>query len=67
MPATDRPQATFVARWVLLVAVIAGLYFTVSSTNDPHYRDRFYEPLLHDVAVSLAVRRVYLERWPGER
>lgn len=51
----------------LLVAVIAGLYFTVSSTNDPQYRDRFYEPLLHDVAVSLAVRRVYLERWPGER
>ncbi len=26
MPATDRPQATFVARWVLLVAVIAGVF-----------------------------------------
>jgi hypothetical protein len=44
----------------LLVAVISGLYFTVSTSTDPQYRQRFFEPLIADVAVSLAGRDAYL-------
>lgn len=44
----------------LLVAVLSGLYFTVNSSIDPQYRTRFFEPLIADVAVSLAGRDVYL-------
>jgi len=44
----------------LLVAVISGLYFTVSTSTDPLYRQRFFEPLIADVAVSLAGRDAYL-------
>ena len=58
----------------LLVAVLSGLYFTVSTSVDPLYRERFFEPLISDVAVSLAGRDAYLETlgqaeasscWPG--
>lgn len=45
----------------LLVAVISGLYFTVNTSTDPQYRSRFFEPLIADVAVSLADRDAYLE------
>ena len=45
----------------LLVAVLSGLYFTVSTSTDPQYRERFFEPLIADVAVSLAGRDAYLE------
>jgi hypothetical protein len=45
----------------LLVAVVSGLYFTVSTSVDPLYRQRFFEPLIADVAVSLAGRDAYLE------
>lgn len=44
----------------LLVAVISGLYFTVSTSTDSLYRQRFFEPLIADVAVSLAGRDAYL-------
>ncbi|MEU9807882.1 hypothetical protein [Mycobacterium sp. NPDC050853] len=44
----------------LLVSVLSGLYFTVNSSIDPQYRSRFFEPLIADVAVSLAGRDVYL-------
>lgn len=44
----------------LLVAVLSGLYFTVNSSVDPQYRSRFFEPLIADVAVSLAGRDAYL-------
>jgi hypothetical protein len=40
----------------LFVAVLSGLYFTVSTSVDPLYRQRFFDPLIADVAVSLAVR-----------
>lgn len=46
----------------LFVAVLSGLYFTVSTSVDPLYRQRFFEPLIADVAVSLAGRDAYLER-----
>jgi hypothetical protein len=45
----------------LFVAVLSGLYFTVSTSVDPLYRQRFFEPLIADVAVSLAARDAYLE------
>ncbi|MDT5325023.1 MAG: hypothetical protein QOF25_2175 [Mycobacterium sp.] len=38
----------------LFVAVLSGLYFTVSTSVDPLYRQRFFDPLIADVAVSLA-------------
>lgn len=45
----------------LFVAVLSGLYFTVSTSVDPQYRQRFFEPLIADLAVSLAGRDAYLE------
>lgn len=45
----------------LFVAVLSGLYFTVSTSVDPLYRQRFFDPLIADVAVSLAGRDAYLE------
>jgi hypothetical protein len=45
----------------LFVAVLSGLYFTVSTSVDPIYRQRFFDPLIADVAVSLAGRDAYLE------
>jgi len=45
----------------LFVAVLSGLYFTVSTSVDPLYRKRFFDPLIADVAVSLAGRDAYLE------
>ena len=44
----------------LFVAVLSGLYFTVSTSVDPQYRERFFDPLIADVAVSLAGRDAYL-------
>jgi hypothetical protein len=51
----------------LLVAVVSGLYFTVSTSVDPLYRQRFFEPLIAGVAVSLAGRDAYLEMENGSR
>jgi hypothetical protein len=45
----------------LFVAVLSGLYFTVSTSVDPLYRQRFFDPLVSDVAISLAGRDAYLE------
>ena len=45
----------------LFVAVLSGLYFTVSTSVDPIYRERFFDPLISDLAISLAGRDVYLE------
>ena len=45
----------------LFVAVLSGLYFTVSTSVDPLYRERFFDPLISDVAISLAGRDAYLE------
>jgi hypothetical protein len=49
----------------LFVAVLSGLYFTVSTSVDPLYRQRFFDPLIADVAVSLAARDAYLEAESG--
>jgi hypothetical protein len=54
------PIPQTVVQTSLLVAVVSGLYFTVSTSTDPLYRQRFFEPLIADVAVSLAGRDAYL-------
>ncbi|MCK0174380.1 MULTISPECIES: hypothetical protein [Mycobacteriaceae] len=55
------PVPQTVVHTSLFVAVLSGLYFTVSTSVDAHYRQRFFEPLIADVAVSLAGRDAYLE------
>lgn len=55
------PIPQTVVHMSLFVAVLSGLYFTVSTSVDPLYRQRFFEPLIADVAVSLAGRDAYLE------
>jgi hypothetical protein len=47
--------------------VLSGLYFTVSTSVDPLYRQRFFDPLVSGVAVSLAGRDAYLELENGDR
>lgn len=61
--ATSFPQTALYTS--AFVAVLSGLYFTVSSSTDPMYRQRFFDPLVADVAVSLAGRDVYLQREAG--
>jgi hypothetical protein len=56
---TPVPQT--VVQVSLFVAVLSGLYFTISTSVDPMYRERFFDPLISDVAVSLAGRDTYLE------
>ncbi len=51
----------------LFVALLSGLYFTVSTSIDPLYRQRFFDPLVSDVAVSLAGRDAYLELENGRK
>jgi hypothetical protein len=55
------PIPQTVVHMSLFVAVLSGLYFTVSTSVDPIYRERFFDPLIADVAVSLAGRDVYLQ------
>lgn len=54
------PVPQTVVHTSLFVAVLSGLYFTVSTSVDPLYRQRFFEPLIADVAISLAGRDAYL-------
>jgi hypothetical protein len=55
------PVPQTVVHTSMFVAVLSGLYFTVSTSVDPLYRQRFFDPLIADVAVSLAGRDAYLE------
>ena len=61
------PIPQTVVHMSLFVAVLSGLYFTVSTSVDPLYRQRFFDPLVSDVAVSLAGRDAYLERRTAAR
>jgi hypothetical protein len=54
------PVPQTIVHMSLIVAVLSGLYFTVSTSVDPLYRQRFFDPLIADVAVSLAGRDAYL-------
>lgn len=55
------PVSQAAVHTALFVAVLSGLYFTVSSSVDPIYRQRFFDPLVADVAANLAARDAYLE------
>jgi hypothetical protein len=59
------PVPQTIVHMSLLVAVLSGVYFTVSTSVDPLYRERFFTPLIDDVAVSLAGRDAYLEMENG--
>jgi hypothetical protein len=59
------PVPQTIVHMSLFVAVLSGLYFTVSTSVDPLYRQRFFDPLIADVAVSLAGRDAYLEMESG--
>ncbi len=59
------PVPQTIVHMSLFVAVLSGLYFTVSTSVDPLYRQRFFDPLIADVAVSLAGRDAYLEMERG--
>jgi len=50
----------------IFLAAFSGLYFTASAATDPLYRKAFFEPLIAEVRVSLAVRQVYLARHADE-
>ena len=43
------PVPQTIVHMSLFVAVLSGLYFTVSTSVDPLYRQRFFDPLIADV------------------
>jgi hypothetical protein len=47
----------------MLLAGFSGMYFAASIATDSTYRTSFFDPLMADVAVSLAARDVYLTLW----
>nr|PZM89742.1 MAG: hypothetical protein DIU77_18755 [Thermocrispum agreste] len=51
----------------IFLAAFSGLYFAGAAATDPVYRDKFFDPLVADIRVSLAARAAYLARWPAER
>ena len=57
---THVPVPETVVHTSLIVAVLSGLYFTVSTNVDPLYQQRFLEPLIGDVATPTS-------RWKAAR
>jgi hypothetical protein len=47
----------------LFLAGFSGMYFAASIATDSTYRKSFFDPLMADVAMSLAARDVYLTLW----
>ncbi|WP_125728707.1 hypothetical protein [Kibdelosporangium aridum] len=50
----------------MFFAGFSGVYFAASIATDATYRKSFFEPLMADVAVSLAARDAYLTLWEGD-
>jgi hypothetical protein len=68
----ELPVSRALVQVSIFLSVFSGLYFTASAATDPHYRKAFFDPLLTDVRVSLAVRQVCLARradasYPGKQ
>jgi hypothetical protein len=68
----ELPVSRALVQVSIFLSVFSGLYFTASAATDPHYRKAFFDPLLAEVRVSLAVRQVYLARradasYPGKQ
>ncbi|MGQ0577093.1 MAG: hypothetical protein ACT4RN_23255 [Pseudonocardia sp.] len=47
----------------LFLAAFSGMYFAANMARDEAYRTRFFEPLVAEVAATLAGRDVYLAVW----
>jgi hypothetical protein len=50
----------------VFLSAFSGLYFAGAAATDPLYRDKFFDPLVRDIRVSLAAREAYLGRWGTE-
>nr|WP_052479266.1 hypothetical protein [Kibdelosporangium sp. MJ126-NF4]CEL23221.1 integral membrane protein [Kibdelosporangium sp. MJ126-NF4]CTQ94384.1 integral membrane protein [Kibdelosporangium sp. MJ126-NF4] len=53
-------------RVAMLLSGFSGMFFAASIFTDPTYRKSFFDPLMADVAVSLAARDAYLTVWEGD-
>src|SRR5690606_13361038 len=51
----------------IFLAAFSALYFAGAAATDPVYRDKFFDPLVADIRVSLAAREAYLDRWGAQR
>lgn len=47
----------------VFLSAFSGLYFAGAAATDPLYRDKFFDPLVRDIRVSLAAREAYLGQW----
>lgn len=50
----------------MFLAAFSAMYFAAHIGRDEAYRTRFFEPLFVEVALTLAVRDVYLAVWDAE-
>jgi len=51
----------------IFLAAFSALYFAGAAATDPVYRDKFFDPLVADIRVSLAAREAYLDRGGAQR
>jgi MFS family permease len=56
------PLPKALVQLAIFLAVFSGLYFTASVATDQLYREAFFEPVVKDLKVGLAVRHAYLAR-----
>jgi len=57
------PVPNVLIQVAIFLCVFSGLYFVASAASDPNYRKSFFDPLIHELKVSLAAREVYLAHW----
>jgi hypothetical protein len=62
----ELPVSHALTQLSIFLAAFSGLYFTASAATDPLYRKAFFEPLIKEMRVSLAVRQAYLARTSAE-
>ncbi|NQX11624.1 hypothetical protein HQQ80_08305 [Microbacteriaceae bacterium VKM Ac-2855] len=56
------PVNRSVAHAAFFLSVIAGFNFVISTVTDQSYKNAFYDPLLEQIRIALAVRAVYLSQ-----
>lgn len=59
----DLPVPNELIQMSVFLSAFSGLYFAGSAATDPLYRDKFFDPLVRDIRVSLAAREAYLGHW----
>lgn len=57
------PVSNQLIQMSVFLSAFSGLYFAGSAATDPLYRDKFFDPLVRDIRVSLAAREAYLGQW----